>query len=634
MKKYTKYFIGLIILIALTVSSCEEWLDQAPTGEVTKEYIFEDYLRAQRYIDVLYTNRIQVFTSGNRLSGTDRGGFLESATDMAEYTANYGVANKSFNIGNWYDSEVTPIEIDRWGNSYTNLRRCYMFLENKHLFTNDLVASYIPADGRKRKDSMIGEVHFFIAWYYNELLKRYGGVPLITQTLKFDSDFRIPRATYDETKDFILAHLDTALNGPYRVPDTWSSGDLGRINRAVVMAFKSRLLLYAASPLNNPTNDPARWLAAANAARDLIDYVEVAGSPGFGKHSLEQHWQYIFARGLYPENVKEIIDPRKSSSYTYSFTSIVVRNNCATPGEPFRGFGSNGPTQNFVDRFEVLVKDGGGVVIGTEKFDWNNPNHTGDNLYKNRDPRFYYTVLYNDQQWIHRKLEMWRDGTTYGKDINPTNHLFTRTGYYLKKFWPRELLQAETTPGSVSMTGFYSRYAEIILNYAEAMNEVYGPDVDLLGRATTLTSRQAVNRIRARLVCPSFATAPATSHVHYQVWLERLDNPGFPVLPTGVPPIPLTEDATTELFRERVKNERVIELSFEDHYWYDILRWKEGETRIGGPIFGIDITNAAGTFIYKRFKIEDRVFDPARMYHYPIPQREINVMQINQNPGW
>ncbi|MBM3419740.1 MAG: RagB/SusD family nutrient uptake outer membrane protein, partial [Bacteroidetes bacterium] len=86
--------------------------------------------------------------------------------------------------------------------------------------------------------------------------------------------------------------------------------------------------------------------------------------------------------------------------------------------------------------------------------------------------------------------------------------------------------------------------------------------------------------------------------------------------------------------RERVRNERVIELSFEDHYWYDILRWKLGEQHIGGTIYGIDVVKAGSEFIYKRFVVEERYFDPERMYRYPIPQREINVMEIQQNPGW
>ncbi|MBE0673095.1 MAG: RagB/SusD family nutrient uptake outer membrane protein [Bacteroidales bacterium] len=628
MKEYTKYLTGLILLIAIAVSSCEKFLDQAPAGEETKEYIFEDYLRSLRYIDVLYRNRISVFSDGNRLSNTSRGGFLESATDMAEYTANYGVANKSFNIGNWYESEVTPIEVNRWANSYNNIRRCYMFFENMHMFSND-PQDYL-SDGRRRKETMIGEVHYMIAWYYNELMKRYGGVPIITKTLTIDEDFRIPRSTYDETKEFILAHLDTALT---ILPDEWGGEDHGRATKSMVMAFKSRVLLYAASPQNNPTNDLARWTDAANAARDLIDYVETPSSPGFGMHELQANYQNLFMRSVSPDNVKEIIEPAKRSSYTFNFNDELVRNNQASPGLPFQAFGSNGPTQNFVDRFEVLVKDGSGNVIGTEKFDWNNPDHVGDSLYKNRDPRFYYTVLYNNVFWISRHIEVWRDGTNYGADINPKDHLYTHTGYYLKKYWPKEL-QSNFIPGSSTISGWYSRYAEILLNYAEAMNEVFGPDADGLGRSTTLTSREAINRIRARLVCPASADIDPVniSGDYYPVLVERNSNPDFPVLPAGLPPI--TSDPTKDEFRERIKNERTLELCFEDQYWYDLLRWKDGEEHIGGTIYGIDVVKSGSNFIYTRKVVEERYFDPNRMYRYPIPTKEIQVMGIEQNPGW
>jgi hypothetical protein len=173
----------------------------------------------------------------------------------------------------------------------------------------------------------------------------------------------------------------------------------------------------------------------------------------------------------------------------------------------------------------------------------------------------------------------------------------------------------------------------VLLSYAEAMNEVYGPDVDGLGRTTpALTARDAVNKIRARLVCPSFPTPPASTHTYYSVYIERVDNPDFPVLPLGMPPVPLGFSKNN--FRDKVQNERTIELCFEDLYWYDILRWKTGDKHIGGTIYGVDVVKSGATFIYTRKIVEERVFDPTRMYRYPIPQKEVQVMGITQNPGW
>ena len=618
MKHNSKTYIILIVLVTLVVSSCEEWLEQAPSGEQTKEYIFEDYLHTLRYIDPLYSNRIAVWSDGNRF-GDSRGGLLESATDMAQYTASYGIANISINIGNWYQTTAQTREIDRWNNSYTNIRRCYMFFENMHLFSND-PQNYL-GDSIRRKELMKGEVHFHIAWYYNELLKRYGGVPIITNTLELDSDFRIPRSTYDETKDFILAHLDTAMS---ILPHEWPTADQGRSTKAAVMAFRARLLLYAASPLNNPSNDVARWREAAEAARDVIDYCETTGA-----HSLMENYQQIFMRS-WPEQVSEIIIPAKRSGYSVSFNSTAIRNNSATPGLPFQGFGSNTPTQNFVDRFEVIQFDGGGNPIGTEKFDWDNPSHV-ENIYKNRDPRFYYTVLYNGVFWIERPIGTWRDGNDYGPDINPKDHLYSKTGYYAKKFWPKECANFQQ-PGGSFLAGFYYRLGEVYLNYAEAMNEAFGPDVDGLGRATTLTARDAANIIRARLECPANADISGEADPQYRVLVERTDNPDFPVLPNGMPPIPT--GLSQGDFKERVRNERVLELSYEDHYWYDILRWKLGEQHIGATIYGADIVRSGSGFNITRKVVGTRFFDPNRMYRYPIPEKEIQVMGIEQNPGW
>jgi hypothetical protein len=615
MKRYTKITIVLISLLSLFTFSCEKFLDQAPAGEQTKEYIFEDYMRSQRYMDLLYYYLPALWETG-MITGGSYYGFQESATDMAEYTASYGASNTSFNVGNWLATSASS-EINRWSSSYSQIRRSFMFMENIDNFNNE------PSDlnGVSRKRTMKGEVHFMVAFYYNELMKRYGGVPIIKDVLTLDSDFTIPRASYDETKDYILMNLDSAIN---LLPLVWPQNDFGRVTKVAAMALKSRILLYAASPQNNATNDIERWRLAAIAARDVIDTCVAKGL-----HPLYHDYQNLFMRD-YPEKRPEIIMPRHRGANTITFNYNVIRYGQATPGEGFQGYGSNSPTQNLVDRYDVIQFDGGGVAIGTEKFDWNNPAHVA-NMYKNRDPRFYYTVIYNDVYWIKRKIETWRDGTNYGKDVNPKDHLFTRTGYYMRKFWPKEC-QSYQQIGSASLSSFYIRYGEILLNYAEAMNEVFGPDNDGLGRTTTLTARDAVNQIRARLVCPSFATPPAASNPYYYVYQERLANPDFPILPTGLPPVPT--GLTSDGFRDKVRNERTIELAFEGHYWYDILRWKLGADRIGGTVYGVDVVKSGSTFSYSRKVVEQRYFDPARMYLYPIPNTEVYNMGISQNPGW
>jgi len=604
-----------IVLIILAATGCEEFLNQAPTSEQTKEYIFQDYLRAQRYMDRLYEFLPGLWTKDGATLG--KHGFLESATDMAEYTADYGTANSTFNVGNWKDA--TSEVYDPWTNSYKQIRRCFITLENMDGFNNE------PRDdnGKSRKETMKGEIYFMLGFYYFDMLKRYGGVPLVESSLTLDDDLKIPRATYEATKDFIVKYLDQAIA---ILPDKWNSDDHGRATKIAAMALKARVLLYAASPLNNPNNDKTKWEAAARAARETIDICEETGH----HHLYSREYQDIFMR-TYPEENPEVIFPRLDGLGTVTFNSNLIRYEQATPGEGFQGWGSNSPSQNFVDRFEVIKFDAGGNAIGTEPFDWNNPEHV-NNIYKNRDPRFYWTIVYNDLFWITRKIETWRDGSNYGKDRNPKDHLYTRTGYYLRKFWPKECMNY-TQPGVSTIVAFYIRYAEVLLNYAEAMNEAFGPDTDGLGKDKSITARDAVNQIRKRLVCPATKKIPNDpSKPHFRVREERLSNPDFPVLPNGMPEIPA--GLSTDQMRERIINERIIELCFEGDYLFDILRWKRGPELMGSPIYGVDVVKSGSSFRYTKVKVEERFFDPSRMYLYPIDLTTVHSMGIEQNPGW
>ena len=614
--KHNIYILLTIATTLLPFMGCNSFLDQAPNNEEDEDYIFQDYERSRRYMDELYSNLPALWSKGSTI-GVNGYGFMESATDMAEYTANYGTANTTFNVGNWKSAYDEVLGV--WAGSYRQIRRCYKTLEKMDSFNNE------PRDdnGESRKETMKGEVHFMLGFYYFELLKRYGGVPLVTGSLTLDANLKVPRSSYDEVSEFIVKQLDSAAT---LLPDQWPEGDFGRVTKTAAMAFKSRVLLYAASPLNNPDNDKAKWEKAAKAARDVIDHCEQTKL-----HSLykKQYQDLFFA--IYPEKIPEIIMPKLEGQGLISFNSTVILYGQAVPTGDFGGYGNNSPTQNYVDRFEIVKYDGAGNAVGTEKFDWNNPEHVR-NIYKNRDPRFYYSVIYNNMFWIKRKIETWRDGKDYGKDRNPKDHLFTRTGYYLRKFWPKECMSAEQE-GSSRIIAFYIRYAEVLLNYAEAMNEVYGPDNDGLGRGTSITARDAINQIRARLVCPpSDQISDSQDDPYYKIKEERKWNPDFPVLPNGMPNIP--KGLSLQDMRERIINERIIELAFEDQYFYDALRWKRGPEMIGGSIYGVDAIKKGNQFEYKRIEVEKRVFDPNRMYHYPVPLYDTYSMGIDQNPGW
>jgi hypothetical protein len=225
-------------------------------------------------------------------------------------------------------------------------------------------------------------------------------------------------------------------------------------------------------------------------------------------------------------------------------------------------------------------------------FDWNNPAHAAD-PYANRDPRLLMSVIVNNSVWKGTNVQLWEGGVN-GKFLFRAS----KTGYYLKKYVDEtlNLLTGQTS----AKQWIYFRLSENYLNLAECMNEAFGPAVPDTFKITAL---QAVNTIRAR-------TGVA-----------------MPAIPASV--------TQTEL-RQRIRNERMVELAFEDHRYWDVRRWMIGPSTLGASIRGVRITReTTGAFKYAPYEVEKRVFQD-KMYLYPIPQSEIIKTNgsIIQNPGW
>ncbi|MCK9414726.1 MAG: RagB/SusD family nutrient uptake outer membrane protein, partial [Prolixibacteraceae bacterium] len=241
------------------------------------------------------------------------------------------------------------------------------------------------------------------------------------------------------------------------------------------------------------------------------------------------------------------------------------------------------PSQNLVDAYEM--KDG-------TAFNWANPAQAAD-PYTNRDPRLAMTVVLNNSTFNGRKIELWEGG----KDGLPIN-LASKTGYYLYKYVVQNL---DLSKNQVSYHQWICfRLAEMYLSYAEAMNEAYGSDNN---GGNTLTAREAVNLVRAR-------TGVA-----------------MPAFPLGM---------ATDQFRTRLRNERRVELAFEDHRYWDIRRWAIGSSALGGDIKGVKIAMVDAThFTYTPYLVESRTFK-SQMDLYPIPQEEVvkSKGSVTQNPGW
>ncbi|MDP4208465.1 MAG: RagB/SusD family nutrient uptake outer membrane protein [Bacteroidota bacterium] len=551
-----KKYIVLLGITTCLLSSCEkDFLDRTMETSYSEEQAYNCYAN-------IYSSGIGIYSylpgGFNRLDGA----FFAGASDEAEHT-NTGSAIQRFNTGGWSPSYNPD---DCWSSYYTGIRKATFFLRNstdyKNIITNSMDTIGSNAVYKKNLSQikyMRAEARFLRAFFYFELIKRYGGVPIVSKVLSLNDNLKLPRNTYDSCTNFIVSELDAVKDS---VIVDWSSFDgtqTGRATKGAVLALKSRVLLYAASPLNNTSNDLTKWAKAAAAAREVI---------AMNKYGVYSNYQNLFlASQSYSAN--EVI------MFRYYGNNNSVETACYPIGTS-GGQSGTCPSQNLVDAYEHLA--GWSAAAPYDKV----------------DPRMQMTIAVNNSTWNSRTLQCYVGGTD-GKGVTQAS----RTGYYLKKYIKDGLNLI--TGNTVVHAWIMFRYGEILLNYAEAMNEAYGPTT--LPSGYTLTAVQAVNQIRQR---------------------------------TGVAlPAIATTISQTDL-REAIRRERRVELAFEEHRFWDVRRWKIAESTLGVPLTGAEITkNADGTFNYNYVKVEDRVFD-SKMYYYPIPQDEINKNGniLVQNTGW
>ena len=451
-----------------------------------------------------------------------------------------------------------------WGRSYRSIRECNYALS---------ILPKMPLSPA-HKTRIEGELKFIRAFRYQDIIRNYGGAVLVgdkvtnlTDNLQDPALFK--RASIKESIDYAVAQLDDAASKlPLNNDGTWL---LGRATKGAALALKSRLLLYAASPLYNA----GTWANAVTAAQAVIG-LNIYGIYTGGYNNLfliNQTNETIFAR-LYTKNANH--------------THLEIANG----PNGYGGWAGNTPLQNLVDDYEM--DNGKPITDPTSGYD---PTHP----YTNRDPRFAATVLYNGATYRGQTIDAFIPGGKDSKD-GPDNWNTTKTGYYLKKFM-NDAYPLQNPWGNAGFQPWiYFRYAEILLNFAEAANEAYGPDAVPAG--STLSARTAINMIRSR--------------------------PGInmPALATGL---------SQSQMRDAVRYERRVELAFEEHRFYDVRRWKIADVTENKPAGGVIITkNANGSFIYTpKVALDGRSF-ATKHYWLPIPRAEIQASggQLQQNAGY
>lgn len=575
MKKRIYYFVVAITL--LIVHACKDTLNPEAVTTLTEQNVIYNYANTQSTVNALYT----FLPDG--LSGID-GAMMASASDEAEFTIETNLIQK-FNTGAW---NAVDNPDGAWSKNFSGIYSANLVLINCDSVKMDYLKYNPSSTAQQQYQTNLSnmrrwkyEARFLRAFFYFELIKRYGGVPIITRPLSLSDDYtNIPRDSLSKCIRFVVSECDSAAAV---LPVKYSDDDLGRVTKGAALALKSRVLLYAASDLfNDPSwangyshpelismadnkSRQTRWQEAANAAADAIQFLT-----GQGGYSLDASYSNVFRSYT---NSEIILSKRYGSSNSFEITNY--------PVGYYLGNSGNTPTQNLVDDYE-MKSDG-------SAFDWTKTAEAA-HPYSNRDPRLGFSILTNNMQFKGRTIESYTGGVD-GKGVTKA----TKTGYYINKYIDPDL---DLLQGYTSVhTWIIFRLAEMYLNYAEAVNEVGGPNSK--AGAVSLTARQSIsNTIRKRV--------------------------GLRLITTS----------DRDLFREIIRHERRIELAFEDHRLWDVRRWMIATKTLGVPARGIEISKSDTIFTYHVINIENRVFEN-KMYFYPIPQKELGIAKgWVQNPLW
>ena len=544
--------------------SCKDYLEPEIITALTVRQVTEQYSYSRGRVASIYSDLQSGFTNID-------GAMMANASDEAEFTLETSSVH-NFNRGSW-NQFSNPDDV--WSAYYRNIQKINQFLVScdnidLDMYPDESVYETYLAEIERWKF----EVRLIRAYHYFELVKRFGGVPLIKDVTGLDDDFNsVPRNPLNECIQYIVDECDAASEG---LPPTYIAADLGRVTSVAALALKSRVLLYTASELFNNTDwtggyahpelisltgdRQARWQTAANAAKAAIDLAEANGC------ALGTNYGDLFGPNTHT-NSEVIFCRRNAASNTFETTNVSVGFD--------RGNSGTAPSQNLVDAYEM--SDGNG-------FSWNNPAHAAD-PYENRDPRLAMTIVANNSAFKGRTVECWEGG----RDGLPIVRA-SKTGYYLKKYIDENLNLVTGQTSAHSWVIF--RLAELYLNYAEALNEVDAGNSDIKIYVDKVRQRVGIN---------------------------------MPVLPAGL---------NQSQMRERIYRERRVELAFEDHRFWDVRRWMTASPALSAPLKGVKITRTNDMFNYNIIDVEQRVFLP-KMYLYPIPQNEIYVAKgLIQNPLW
>jgi starch-binding outer membrane protein, SusD/RagB family len=607
-----------VCMSLLAVTGCnDDFVNTKPLVEVPSEDVWRDPGLAEAFVTDIY-------------SGLGNGGFdeqmLASLTDESIFT------HPGRNINVITEARSNPAQ-PGWINNTLNWPNMYARIRAANLAIKNLQTPQF--DNPTLVDRLKGEAHFMRAYFHHQLVRYYGSAPLIDRPYELgEADYSVARNTFEECVEFIVAECDQAA----QLLDGKTMAN-GRASKAAALALKARILIYAASDLrdiptakaksstiagfSNPeligylSGDRAqRWQRAKEAAKAVLDlpgygYGLELAAPATPEQGTANHMDVALARG---GGEREILFGRY---FINAKPENGGRVGLFNGPNGYRNWAGNTPLQNLVDDYEMM--DG-------TTFSWNNPEHA-QAPYVNRDPRLYATILYDGAPWKPRTadvqakdpanqiqtgqyqiIENGQTGTHFGLDTRQSSvedWNGTRTGYYMRKFIdPNPAIVDQNTWQQIPWAFF--RYTEAVFNYAEAC-------IELGEEAEAITW---LNKIRFRA--------------------------GMPAITDG-----------GDALRQRYRNERRVEMAYEEQRYHDARRWMIADQTLGLQARRIDIIGTlrpGKTVSLYRYDPESYVYtyspqniDPGyenrqwldKMYYLPIHRDEINRNnRLIQNPGY
>lgn len=675
MKKLQHIGIGFAaVLLSISVASCIDqikfgnaFLEKAPGGTVTEDTIFNSPEYTRRFLDQIYSLQwygIPGYTRENW------GGTEEALTDCYQnhysgfggIQAYYNTSLNALNCDGQYSCQFPYTKSDVWEAVFA----CNKLLE--HINT-------VPGLDDENRKQMTAEAKCLLAARYYDIFRWYGGVPIIDKVFSgTDATYELPRASVEETVNFIVKLLDEAAPDlRWNYSDMDASNDLGHWTKAGAMALKCKVLLLAASPLFNSDKpystettatpeeqkawwygnyDKARWKRCLQACEDFFTALRQNGHYQLvqAEGTRPEDYRLAFRKAYFRQNSVEILHGVRSGTYD-AFKSGWHAHGPQLSGRYYKkGTGRNVcPTQEYVEMFgwadgtpfnwdesEAEQKAGKGdkmldnmFATYTWKRDSKNPKKYNAVAHLTRDPRLYETVVLNginsSLNWKNGNMsddyyETWVGGTDALQQAKQELLGFT-TGYANNKYWLDDDAYRQYTQWA------YLRLSDLYLVYAEALVQAEG-NYD--------KAFEQIDKVRARVGLPGI----------------EVSNPGQNL-------------RTPETFRDALLRERACELGMEDTRWFDIARYKLGEQLLTKRLHGLLLyrVDSKGNrietkwrdnkteqknnvrmpvhFDYEKFEIKtmNRLwwtngFSP-KWYLTPFPQKEINKgYGCIQNPGW